>query len=226
MIVDAKDERAQSIYEWNAITEHGTLALAAWCERWGIAGAKFLALHDELDDDEGDKGAAPDDRPRVEDDLTRTLDRRLELMGLLSHRMLNEDLPESARRLLLFLMGHLRYSPHADIVLVSTRFLPGDIGVSPAEAAAGYRVLYEREVIERVDALTVGSPDGLALRLVVESFNDRKHTAPHREETFGFPGARIDGKLTMGNVLNLPLSPFVQRSLRGWPALSTRIAPP
>ena len=212
--------RALEDSEWNAITEHGTLALAAWCERWGITGARFLALHEELDDVEGDKGAAPENRPQANDDLTRTLDRRLELMGLLARRMLNDGLPESARRLLLFLMGHLRYSQHADIVLVSKRFLPGDIGVSPDEAAAGYRVLYEREFIERVDALTEGSPDGLALRLVVESFNDRKHTSPFREETFGFPGARIDGKLTMGNVLSLPLSPFVQRSLRGWPALS------
>ncbi len=141
-------------------------------------------------------------------------------MGLLARRMLNEDLPDGARRLLLFLMGHLRYSRHADIVLVSKRFLPGDIGVSAADAADAYRALYESEFIERVDALTEGAEDGLALRLLVEGFNDRKQATAYREETFGFPGARIGGKPTMGNILSLPVSGFVQQSLKGWPALT------
>jgi hypothetical protein len=216
------DEKALEGAEWNAITEHGTLALAAWCERWGIAGAKFLALptDSDEDEDEDDKDMAPEDRPQADDNLTRTLDQRVELMGLLCRRLLTEDLPDPARRLLLFLMGHLRYSQHADVAIVSKRFLPGDAGVAAEEATSGYRTLYERQFIERVDALTERAPDGLALRLIVDGFNDRKHTTPYREETFGFPGARIDGKPTIGNVLSLALPPFVHRSLQGWPALT------
>jgi len=102
---------------------------------------------------------------------------RLELLGLLCRRLLNEELPDPARRLLVFLMGHLRYSPHADIVVVSRRFLPVDVGVSADDAARAYEILYERELIERVDALSGGAPDGLALRLVVDGFNDRKQRA-------------------------------------------------
>lgn len=220
LFVHRAEPKALEDAEWNAITEHGTFALAAWCERWGIAGAKFLSLPTGSDDDEDDKDVAPEDRPQPDDDLTRTLDRRLELMGLLCRRLLNEDVPDPARKLLLFLMGHLRYSQHADVVVVSKRFLPGDVGVTAEEATLAYRALYERQFIERVEALTERAPDGLALRLIVDGFNDRKHTTAYREETFGFPGARIDGKPTIGNVLSLPLPPFVHRSLHGWPALT------
>jgi len=145
---------------------------------------------------------------------------RLELLGLLCRRLLNEELPDPARRLLVFLMGHLRYSPHADIVVVSRRFLPVDVGVSADDAARAYEILYERELIERVDALSGGAPDGLALRLVVDGFNDRKQRAAYRPETFGYPGARIGGKPTSGNILTLALPAFVQGSLRGWAVLS------
>lgn len=172
LFVHRADQKSLEDSEWNAIAKHGTLALAAWCERWGIAGAKFLGqsplLDDDDDDGDDDKAATPEDHPVVNDDLTRTLDRRLELMGLMARRMLNEELPDGARRLLLLLLGHLRYSPHMDIVLVSKRFLPGDIGVSPAEAADACRALYVREFIERVEALSEATGDALALRLLVE----------------------------------------------------------
>lgn len=213
------DQNAVAGSEWNAISEHGSLALAAWCERWGIPGGRFLSLRD-LDDDKDDqdgKDVTPEDRPQVDDNLTRTLDRQLELVGLLARRMLNEDLPDPSRRLLLLLMDHLRYSQHTEIVVVSKRFLPADIGASPEDTAAGYRVLYEREFIERVPTMTEGSPESLALRLVVEGFSDRKHTTPFQEETFGFPGAVIDGKRTIGNIVTLPLSAFAHHSLRTWP---------
>jgi hypothetical protein len=218
LLVHGANQKAVEGSEWNTIAEHGTLALAAWCDRWGIADAKFIALPDD-DDDDDDKDAAPEDRPDVDDDLTRTLDRRLELMALLCRRMLNEELSEPARRLLLFLMGHLGHSRHADIVLVSRRFLPGDVGLSPEDAHAAYRALYAQGFVERVDALTEGQEDALALRLLVADFNDRKHTAPFPGERFGFPGARVAGKPTIGNVLDVLLSRLLQRSLRGWPAL-------
>jgi hypothetical protein len=218
LLVHGANQKALEGGEWNAIAEHGTLALAAWCERWGIADAKFISLGEDLDDGD-DKDLAPEDHPEVDDDLTRTLDRRLELMGLLCRRMLNEALSEPARRLLVFLMGHLGHSRHSDIVLVSRRFLPGDAGLSPEDTSAAYRALYEQGFVERVDALTEGQTDALALRLLVDDFNDRKHRTPFRQETFGFPGARVAGKPTLGNVFLLPVSPFVERAIAGWPAL-------
>jgi hypothetical protein len=55
--------------------------------------------------------------------------------------------------------------------------------------------------------------------LLVDGFNDQKHTTPYREETFGYPGARIDGKPTIGNVIDLALPPAVWRTLEGWESL-------
>ena len=204
--------------EWNAITEHRTLALAAWCKRWNLSDAKFIGLFTAPDDDEADKNAAPADRPEVDDNVTRTLDKRSELVG-------PPGQPYAARRssgtsaVLLFLMSRLRYSPHPDIVWVSKRFLPVDIGATAEEATTGYGVLYAQEFIERVDGLAGQRPEGLALRLVVDGFNGRKHTVPYREETFGYPGARIDGKPTIGNALTLALPAIVQRNLERWGSL-------
>jgi hypothetical protein len=156
--VHGANEKSLEGGEWNAITEHGTFALAAWCERWGLAGAKFLGLPGrEPADDGDDKDEAPDDDPDVDDDFKRTLDRRLDLMGLLARRLLNESLPDPSRRLLLYLMSHLRHSPHPDIAIVSRRFLPVDVGVTAEEVTAAYRILYEQEFIDRVDALTAQS---------------------------------------------------------------------
>ena len=119
--------------------------------------------------------------------------------------------------MLLFMMSHLRRSPHPDIVFVSRRFLPVDMNATAEETALAYRMLYERQFIERVDGLAPGNSDRLALRIVVQGLNDRKHTAPYREETFGFPGARIDGKMTIGNIIALVPSLFAQRALKAWP---------
>jgi hypothetical protein len=216
LLVHGAGQDALKDAEWNAITEHGTLALAAWCKRWSLADAKFMGLAVDADDEDDDRSAAPADRPDVDDDITRTLDKRSELVGLLAGRLMHANLTESARRLLLFFMSRLRYSPHPDIVWVSKRFLPVDIGASAEETTTGYRELYERELIERVDALSEQRSEGLALRLIVEGFNDRKHTTPYREETFGYPGARIDGKSTIGNTIALALPAMVQKNLEGW----------
>jgi hypothetical protein len=88
---------------------------------------------------------------------------------------------------------------------VSRRFLPTDVGSTPEETRAAYRSLYERGIIERVDGFPGCGDDGLALRVVVQGLNGSKHPAPFREETFGFPGARVAGKPTTGQVLSIAL---------------------
>jgi hypothetical protein len=64
------------------------------------------------------------------------------VVGALPEAIVNEALSEPARRLLVFLMGHLGHSRHSDIVFVSRRFLPGDAGLSPEDSLGAYRALY------------------------------------------------------------------------------------
>jgi len=219
LFVNGSNQNALQDADWNTITEHGTFGLASWCKRWGIAGAEFLREPLAEEDSELDKDAIIDDDPEVDDDFRRTLEQRAELMGLLAGRLMNADVSNPGRRLLLLAISQLRYSPFCDIVFLSKRFLPADMGVSAEETAIGYRDLYELKFVERVDDLAEESPDRLALRLLVEGYNERKHTTPYREETFGYPGARISGKQTIGNLVSLAVSPFVKRAFESLPAL-------
>jgi hypothetical protein len=51
---------------------------------------------------------------------------------------------------------------------------------------------------------------------VAEGRNDTKHPAPHREETFGFPGARIGGEPTLGNEIRVRMSEPLAKAAARW----------
>jgi hypothetical protein len=76
---------------------------------------------------------------------------------------------------------------------VSKRFLPVDIGASAEDTTSGYRVLYEQEFIERVDALSEQRSEGLALRLIVEGF-PAGPVGPGRWEAQGLTEVPIIGR--------------------------------
>jgi hypothetical protein len=187
-----------------AILKGGTFALARWSKRWKIVDptkAAFDAFAPERSDEELDEKAEtpPEDVVSVED--ARAMNLRLEVHGAMALAMLHEDLPDAGKRILCWLLWNLMRSPYADIVVVSRKFLPGDTNRTPDETAAAYRALYERGLVERVDHLPDLREDALALRLVASGLNASKHPAPYREEKFGYPGARIGGKPTLGNEL-------------------------
>jgi hypothetical protein len=119
--------------------------------------------------------------------------------------------------LLLWLLGDLWLADPPDIVGVSRRFLPTDIGVARDEAGSAYKELYDRGLIERVDSnATEERLDRLSLRLVVRGLNDSKHAALYRDEDFGYPGARIAGKVTSGQGKFIRLPDTLSAMLGRW----------
>ncbi|HEY3351714.1 MAG TPA: hypothetical protein VGQ83_00570 [Polyangia bacterium] len=215
-------QKAASHEEWGLLLEGGSAALAPWCKKWDIADPTKVALRaagaivaDGLDEAEDKAEAVPPVLIAVEDE--HATDLRLDIYGACTRQLLHAELTESERRLELWLLAELWHSRHADIAVVSKKFLPGDIDCTPEDTAAAYRALYERGLIERV-ALPNLRPEALAVRLVVPGRNDSKHPAPYRAETFGFPGARVGGQYTSGNVLGAPLPAAVASALPGWSA--------
>jgi hypothetical protein len=211
------DTEAASHAEWEAILRSGTFGLAKWCKRWKIVDPVAAAVapfaQSRSDEDTAEKAEAPPDEIR-EADTAESDGLRLEIHRVMAGKMVRPDLPEAARRLLCWLLYNLGLSPFADIAVVSKKFLPTDIGLTPDETLAGYRALYDLRLVERVVGLPNLRDDALALRLVVGDLNASKHPAAYRDEVFSFPGARIGGEPTIGNELRLHLSDTLAASLR------------
>jgi hypothetical protein len=212
-------EAAASSEEWGGVKERGTFALAAWCKKFDIQDptkrAFNLIARERDDDDLEAKVARPADVHAEDEDDLWVLDRRCTIYSSLSRRVLHEDLTEPARRLLLWAMADLGFASRADVVGLSRRFLPTDVGATPEETLEAYRLLYDRGLVERVEDEDAGS-DRLLLRLVAEGVNDSKQPLPFKEEKFGFPGARINGQPTTGNVLRVPLDGPLGDALSRW----------
>ena len=143
-------------------------------------------------------------------------DLKLQLYHGVLLRLLWGEASPAAQRLILWLLRGLWISEPPDTVVISRRFLPTDIGFTPAETSEAYRFLYEQGVIERVETAETESSDRLQLRLVMPGLNDSRHPAPYREETFGYPGARIAGEVTGGQTFYIHLSDGISARLGWW----------
>ncbi len=210
-------QQAADHEEWGLMLEGGSFGLARWCKKFGIADPNRIALQAAgalvLDDSEEREGKEEEIYPEVisaEDDQAQDL--KLQIYSSRTRRLLHADLSEAERRLELWLLAELWLSPYADTVVVSKKFLPGDIDCTPEDTAESYRAMYERGAIERVDLPDL-RPESLALRLVVPGTNDSKHPLPFREESFGFPGARIGGQITSGNMFGMAIPVNATRRL-------------
>lgn len=168
----------------------------------------------DFDDDEvGEDKANSIDSVVVLSDETQATNLKIEIYHSMSLVMMNEQISDAARRIVMWCCFHLASSKHADIVPVNKRFLPGDIQRSVDETKEGYRQLYELGLIERVDSIE-HSDDILPIRLVVAGVNDSKHPFPYKEELFGYEGARINGESTFGNSHFVELPPIYSRTLK------------
>ena len=157
--------------------------------------------------------------PEVETgDDERGKELKLDIYSHMSLQMLNDELTGSAKRILAWMLFQLHTSEYADIVALNRTFLPTDIGCTPEETAEGYRLLYEKGLVEKVEGLDI-IDTAIALRLVVTGLNDAKHPTPFREETFGLPGLRIGGKHTTGNFFQLSFGERISKYLE-WLARS------
>jgi hypothetical protein len=204
---------------WQPVLNGGSFALAAWCKKWQIsdpATAGFGAVASAPDEAEAEPKSEALEPGLAEVDEATSLGIRLDIYGAFSRRLVHETLTESERRLVMWLLAELWHSPLPDIAVVSKRFLPTDIGCTAEETAVAYRSLYERGVIERVDGLPDLSETALALRLIDEGTNESRHPAAYREETFGFPGARVNGQPTLGNLLHVGVPDRLWTALERW----------
>ena len=206
--------------EWEPILTGGSFALATWCRKWKIADPVNMAKGSikHLRTVEEDEAKAEEIMPEsFSGDTQSALELKLEIYASMSQLLLGDLLSAQAQRMLLWMMRGLWFSSPPDVVGVSRKFLPTDIGVSNEEAAEAYKELFDKGLIERVapESDEINS-DRLQLRLVVQGVNDSRHTLAFVAEKFGFPGARIAGKSTSGQTLLIELPRTLSSIVGRW----------
>jgi hypothetical protein len=218
-LLHGADNEAANPAFWKPILERGSFAFIDWCKRFDIRNPVELSNSveaEEWDEDEREEKADKAAHELLEGEDLRTSEVKLSVFGTMAQRLMQAGIPRPTRHLLLWLMFNLRYSNWADVVLVSRRFLPGDIGCDAEETAQAYRDLYDRGWILREDEIPEDQTDRLALALIVEGLNDRKHPAKYREEEFGYAGARVGGERTLPNTYLLRIPKTIEKLLLAW----------
>ncbi len=189
--------------EWIDIAEKGTFALTRWCRKWGVANPYHLvesviAKTSSPEEYEEKREKIAPEVKTVKDEGAQEL--KLLIFGRMAICMLDDDLGRTAQKLLAWALFHLETSEYADVVVLNKAFLPTDIGCTAEETSEGYRRLYQRGLIEKVDGIDLLS-ESIAIRLVVNGVNDNKHAPVFEEESFGRKGIRIGGVATTGNMI-------------------------
>lgn len=206
--------------EWGQTLEGGSFALATWCRKWkigdptNIAKGSLLHLRTVEEDDEKAEEISPEP---FEGAIEGSLELKLQIYSFMTRRLLDQGLSPAAHRLLLWMLGSLWLADPPDVVRISKRFLPTDIGVTRDEASSAYKEMYELGFIERVKSEKADdAADCLHMRLVVRGLNDSRHPPEYRDETFGYPGARVAGKATLGKNTTIELSELLSATLSSW----------
>lgn len=214
------DKDAAEREEWGTVLEGGTFALATWCRKWKIgdptlvAKGSLLHLRTVDDQNEKDEDLFPE---QSESDITEALDLKLQIYAFMTRRLVHDNLSPAAQKLLLWMLSSLWLNDPPDVVTISRRFLPTDIGISREDANMAYKELYEQGLIERVEPKEPNQPnDRLSLRLVIQGVNDSRHAAPYQHEEFGYPGARIAGNLTLGQTTCIELPKTLAATSARW----------
>ena len=232
------DDAAMTPKQVSGISEGGSFALAKWCKQNRVGDPRDIAdnliryrqgereARSESDDQESPRAedslgvSAPGKRAArrmlIRSDDKRGLPLKTAVFGGMAYRMLRDTWPPTAVELMLWLLSRLEQSEFADVVTVSPKFLPGDIGTSPEAITEAYDWLYERGCIERIQDADVTDQNQLALRLVVEGVNESREPAPHRPETFGFPGYMINGRRAEWCFIDVPVTSSAAEALAGW----------
>ena len=214
------DSEAALRDEWGAVMEGGSFALAAWCRKWKIGDptqigkGSLLHLRTVEEQDEKNEEHIPDS---FDGDVAKALDLKLQIYSFMSRRLVHEQISQEGQKFLLWMLSNLWLSDPPDVVHVSRRFLPTDIGIGREQAGSAYKELYDKGLIERVERADSGSgADRLSLRLVVQGVNDSRHDVQYREEEFGYAGARIAGKVTAGHEVLIGLPETLANTLGRW----------
>jgi hypothetical protein len=191
--------------QWEGIAERGTFALTKWCRQWKVANPYHFS--EGVTAKKREEGETNEKRQAVEPNILKREDEHgptlaLEIHHHMAFQMLYGGLNDQAKSLLAWALFNLGTSEYADIAVLNKKFLPTDIAFSPEQTSEGYRQLYQKGLIEKVEGLDI-IDEAIAIRLVVDGINDSKHAAPFQEVAFGRPGLRIQGKPTTGNIIQL-----------------------
>jgi hypothetical protein len=187
--------------QWKDIAERGTFALTRWCRQWKIASPYHFT--ESVTAKKRAEAETTEKRQTFEPNILTNDDEHSHTLELEVHRymalqMLSGGLNDPAKSLLAWALFNLGTSEYADIVVLNRKFLPTDIGCTPEQTGEGYRQLYQKGLIEKVEGLDIIN-EAIALRMVVDGINDSKHAPPFQEVTFGRPGLSLMGKPTTGS---------------------------
>jgi hypothetical protein len=201
-----------------AMIDGGSFALTRWCKKYKIGDSRSvgkLSVADLKLASELEEKSEEIETPQFDGEWQ---DLKLSIYNSMCSRLLYDELPIPSQKFLLWLMRGLWISDPPDVVRISKRFLPTDIGISREDAAQAYRLLHEHGIIERViDKADDGEKrDSIKLRLVVQGVNDSRHPPEFTEEEFGYPGARIRGQVTSGQTVLLPVPETIAERLQRW----------
>lgn len=217
VLVHGVEGKAADHDQWKHMLSGGSFALGAWCKKWdiadprGVAVGSLLAVRSNEEIDEKLEEMVPAEFDGDGQDL------RIEIYRSMTRRLLFEDLSEPTKRLLLWLMSHLWINDPPDIVTISRKFLPTDINITAKEACDSYRRLYELELIEVLEEPAEEAKlDRLSIRLIAQGVNDSRHPKEFQEVQFGFPGARVAGKSTVGKGFLVHLPEPLSATLGWW----------
>jgi hypothetical protein len=158
-------------------TEHGTLGLAALLNSMNIA--HDLLVEQPAVDPDDNTDREPPNPPGAPQRLeapwaspVRQAILRHAAQTLADHR---KRLSDAETRLLAWIVYHLCISEYEDIALLAPAFLGSDIGLTKSEGEAALRGLIENKLVEPVPELEGIELRRLALRIVVDGLNDRRH---------------------------------------------------
>lgn len=212
---------SEAAQQAEAIVKGGSFALSRWCKRWEIGDVSAInkvLSRDLRPREENEEKSVIAIHADFEGDIVEAQNLKIGIYNNMCMHLLKDEFPEVAKRMLLWMLRGLWLSEPPDIVHVSRRFLPTDIGVSREEAANAFQFLYDHGVIELVDEAKQGAEqrDALRLRLVAEGLNDSKSKLAFQDIEFGFEGARVNGKPCIGQTILLSLPKSMSTRIARW----------
>jgi hypothetical protein len=192
-----RGEAANEPSKWEPIAKHGTSALLAWMRDndlgdligWAVSKQPPRLSTPHL---VAAERAERIDKPPIPSDVDNRAFIQFRLLSNCARWLQHREVTPATQQLLLWLMTRLEGAEYVDVVTLSRKFLPNDIGASSAETEAAFRTLWEAGVIEPVDYLPAPeNRDCFRVRLALLGDNETKYPPPYEPHNFG-PG-RKDG---------------------------------
>ncbi len=189
-VLCGKKAYAPGVGQWEQIVENGTDGLRTWATRCSLSDNidSFLPRRwaEERDETENSKKEERIEKPAFRSDAENRSSIRLALLSNCSRWLLKHKASVATQRLLLWLMQQTENGEYVDVVVLSRRLLPLDIGASPDETSLAYEELFKAGVIELADYLPQPpNEDCFLVRITALPENTSKHPQQFIPVSFG-----------------------------------------